>query len=108
MDELDVVNVRQIQAVFGSFKTIVSQMEQDVEHKLRTKYTLIDRTDPAAVAAAQKAGVVFDDNGGGTYVGDVDGQGFGLGVAPSSAKPTHSSIVSAKKMKGKKGKDRAR
>ncbi|XP_071791906.1 kinesin-like protein KIF9 isoform X2 [Asterias amurensis] len=107
VDELDVVNVRQIQAVFSSFKTIVSQMEQDVEHKLRGKYTLIDRTDPEAVAAAQKAGVVFDDNGGGTFVGDVDGQGFGLGVAPSSAKPTHSSIVSAKKTKAKKGKDRA-
>ena len=55
-----------------------------------------------------RAGVVFDDNGGATYVGEVDGQGFGLGVAPSSAKPTHSAIVSAKKAKSKKGKDRAR
>ncbi|XP_022112111.1 kinesin-like protein KIF9 isoform X2 [Acanthaster planci] len=107
IDELDVVNVRQIQTVFTSFKSMVGQMEQDVEARLRSKYTLIDRMDPAAVAAAQKAGVVFDDNGGATYVGEVDGQGFGLGVAPSSAKPTHSAIVSAKKAKSKRGKDRA-
>jgi kinesin family protein 6/9 len=54
IDELDVVNVRQIQAVFGSFKALVGHMEGDVEQRLRSKYTLIDRMDPAAVAAAQK------------------------------------------------------
>lgn len=30
------------------------QMERDVEEKLRQKFTLIDRTDPAAIAAAQQ------------------------------------------------------
>lgn len=29
-------------------------MEADVEQKLREKYTLIDKTDPAAIAAAQQ------------------------------------------------------
>ena len=29
-------------------------MEKDVEERLRQKFTLIDRTDPAAIAAAQQ------------------------------------------------------
>ena len=54
LDELDIVNIRQIQTIFGTFKKLVGQMESDVESRLRAKYTLIDRSDPAAIAAAQK------------------------------------------------------
>ena len=54
LDELDIVNIRQIQSVFGRFKKVVGQMEADVEVRLRAKYTVIDMSDPAAVAAAQK------------------------------------------------------
>ena len=54
-----------------------------------------------------QAGVVFDEHGNANYVGDVDGQGFGLGMAPASAKPTHSAVASAKK-RGRKSKDRSR
>ncbi|XP_077997452.1 kinesin-like protein KIF9 [Glandiceps talaboti] len=107
LDEVDIINVRQIQAVFGAFKTIVTQMETDVEARLRGKFTLIDRTDPNAVAAAQKAGVVFDENGEATYVGDMDRTSFGLGVAPSSSKPASSSVVAARKVKSRKSKERA-
>ncbi|KAJ8019432.1 Kinesin-like protein KIF9 [Holothuria leucospilota] len=106
LEEIDIVNIRQIQAVFDSFKTIVSQMETEVETRLRSKYTLIDHSDPGAVASAQKAGVVFDQDSGAQFVGEVDGQGFGLGSAPASAKPVHSAVVSAKKAKSKKGKER--
>lgn len=56
----------------------------------------------------QQAGVVFDQDGGAQFVGEVDGQGFGLGSAPASAKPVHSAVVSAKKAKSKKGKERGR
>ncbi|XP_072047757.1 kinesin-like protein KIF9 [Amphiura filiformis] len=106
LDELDIVNIRQIQNIFGTFKKLVGQMEMDVEARLRAKYTMIDRSDPAAIAAAQRAGVVFDEHGGASYVGDVDGQGFGLGMAPASAKPTHSAVASAKK-RGRRSKDRS-
>ncbi|XP_071822344.1 kinesin-like protein KIF9 isoform X2 [Apostichopus japonicus] len=106
LEDIDVVNVRQVQAVFDTFKNIVVQMENDVENRLRTKYTLIDHSDPGAVATAQKAGVIFDEDGGAQYVGEVDGQGFGLGSAPTSAKPVHSAVVSAKKAKSRKGKER--
>ena len=54
LDEIDVVNVRQIQSIFHTFKSMVNQMETEVEGRLRQKFTLIDRMDPNAVAAAQK------------------------------------------------------
>ncbi|XP_041878225.1 kinesin-like protein KIF9 isoform X1 [Corvus kubaryi] len=38
--EIDIVNVRQIQEVFRQFKVIVSQQEEEVEFRLRSKYGL--------------------------------------------------------------------
>ncbi|KAK1173770.1 kinesin-like protein KIF9 isoform X1 [Acipenser oxyrinchus oxyrinchus] len=98
-DEIEIVNIRQIQEVFAQFKVVLHQQEQEIEAKIRQKYTLIDRSDSAAIAAAVKAGHPVD------MVGEVDGQGFGIGVAPSAAKHSGSSIVSAKKAKMKKGKE---
>ena len=40
-----------------------SQMEKDLEEKLRAKYTLVDKTDPAAIAAAQQVGVSLEPCG---------------------------------------------
>nr|XP_042716435.1 kinesin-like protein KIF9 isoform X7 [Chrysemys picta bellii] len=94
-DDIDIMNIRQIQEVFNQFKVILSQQEQEVEARLRNKYTLIDKGDFAAITAAQKAGLVDAE---GHLVGEVDGQGFGIGVAPLS-KP------GGKKVKAKKAKE---
>ncbi|NXH81241.1 KIF9 protein, partial [Edolisoma coerulescens] len=40
--EINIVNVRQIQEVFRQFKVIVSQQEEEVECRLRSKYGLRD------------------------------------------------------------------
>ncbi|XP_046496362.1 kinesin-like protein KIF9 [Equus quagga] len=92
LDEIDIINLRQIQEVFNQFRVVLSQQEQEVECALRRKYTLIDKNDFAAISAVQKAGLMDVD---GHLVGEPDGQGFGLGVAPFSAKP-------GKKAKSKK------
>ncbi|XP_059795456.1 kinesin-like protein KIF9 isoform X2 [Balaenoptera ricei] len=92
LDEIDIINLRQIQEVFNQFRVVLSQQEQEVESALRRKYTLIDKDDFAAISAVQKAGLVDVD---GHLVGEPDGQGFGLGVAPSSTRP-------GKKSKSKK------
>ncbi|KAM6421833.1 kinesin-like protein KIF9 [Rhynochetos jubatus] len=84
IDEIDVVNVRQVREVFKQFKLLVSQQEREVEARLRSKYALIDKNDFAALAAAQKAGVVDVD---GHLVQEEDGQVFGTGTAPFS--PRH-------------------
>ncbi|XP_074802557.1 kinesin-like protein KIF9 isoform X2 [Natator depressus] len=90
-----IMNIRQIQEVFNQFKVILSQQEQEVEARLRNKYTLIDKSDFAAITAAQKAGLVDAE---GHLVGEVDGQGFGIGVAPLSKH-------GGKKVKAKKAKE---
>uniref|UniRef100_A0A8D2DL10 Kinesin-like protein n=1 Tax=Sciurus vulgaris TaxID=55149 RepID=A0A8D2DL10_SCIVU len=92
LDEIDIINLRQIQEVFNQFRVILSQQEQEVEAALRRKYTLIDKNDFATISAVQKAGLM-DVNG--HLVGEPDGQGFGLGIAPFSTKP-------GKKSKSKK------
>ncbi|XP_074757157.1 kinesin-like protein KIF9 isoform X3 [Athene noctua] len=73
IDEIDIVNIRQVQEVFRQFKLILSQQEREVEARLRSKYTLIDKNDFAAVAAVHKAGVVAVD---GHLVPEENGQHF--------------------------------
>ncbi|XP_078206797.1 kinesin-like protein KIF9 isoform X16 [Callithrix jacchus] len=92
LDEIDIINLRQIKEVFNQFRVVLSQQEQEVESTLRRKYTLIDKNDFAAISAVQKAGLVDVD---GHLVGEPEGQSFGLGVAPFSNKP-------GKKAKSKK------
>ncbi|XP_066483762.1 kinesin-like protein KIF9 isoform X1 [Tiliqua scincoides] len=96
IDDLDIVSLRQIHEVFNQFKMILSQQEQEVESRLRSKYTLIDKNDYATLSVVQKAGLVDSE---GHLVGEVDGQGFGIGVAPFSSKP------GGKRAKAKKGKE---
>ncbi|XP_059965407.1 kinesin-like protein KIF9 isoform X3 [Mesoplodon densirostris] len=90
--DAEIINLRQIQEVFNQFRVVLSQQEQEVESTLRKKYTLIDKNDFAAISAVQKAGLMDVD---GHLVGEPDGQGFGLGVAPFSTRP-------GKKSKSKK------
>ncbi|XP_028641236.1 kinesin-like protein KIF9 [Grammomys surdaster] len=84
LDEIDIINLRQIQEVFNQFRVVLSQQEQEVESALRRKYTLIDKNDFAAISAVQKAGLMDVEV---QLVGEPDGQSFGLGVAPFSVKP---------------------
>nr|XP_020633237.1 kinesin-like protein KIF9 isoform X1 [Pogona vitticeps]XP_020633238.1 kinesin-like protein KIF9 isoform X1 [Pogona vitticeps]XP_020633239.1 kinesin-like protein KIF9 isoform X1 [Pogona vitticeps] len=96
IDELDIMSVRQIHEVFNQFKMILSQQEQEVEARLRSKYTLIDKNDFATLSVVQKAGLVDAE---GHLVGELDGQSFGIGAAPSSSKP------GGRRAKAKKGKE---
>ena len=43
LDEIDLVNVRQIKEIFAQFKAVVNTMEADVEVKLREKLALQDK-----------------------------------------------------------------
>ncbi|XP_069634510.1 kinesin-like protein KIF9 isoform X1 [Haliaeetus albicilla] len=83
IDEIDIVNIRQVREVFKQFKLIVSQQEREVEARLRSKYALIDKNDFAAVAAVQKAGVVDVD---GHLVREEDGQASGTRTTPFSSR----------------------
>uniref|UniRef100_A0A8B9PLN7 Kinesin-like protein n=1 Tax=Apteryx owenii TaxID=8824 RepID=A0A8B9PLN7_APTOW len=78
IDEIDSSLTTMLRAFFSP-----SQQEQEVEARLRSKYALIDKNDFAAVAAAQKAGLVDVD---GLVVGEMDGQDSGTEAAPFSSK----------------------
>ncbi|KAM6283120.1 kinesin-like protein KIF9 [Porphyrio hochstetteri] len=83
IDEIDVLNVRQVQEVFKQFKLIVRQQEHEVEARLHSKYLLIDKNNFAALAALQKAGVVNVD---GHLVLEEDVQDSGSRTTPASAR----------------------
>ncbi|NXW58540.1 KIF9 protein, partial [Eurystomus gularis] len=79
IDEIDIVNVRQVQEVFKQFKQIVRQQEREAEARLRSECILIDKNDFATVAALQKMGVVDAD---GHLVWKEDGRDLGTRTAP--------------------------
>uniref|UniRef100_A0A8V1A923 Kinesin-like protein n=1 Tax=Gallus gallus TaxID=9031 RepID=A0A8V1A923_CHICK len=62
IDEIDIMNFRQVQEVFRQFKLIVRKQADEVETRLRSKYVLIDRNDFATISAAQKVGIVDVDH----------------------------------------------
>ena len=83
-------------------------MEREIEDKLRSRYTLLDKSDPVAIATAQEAGIPVGDDG--ELVGESDRQSFGVGPASPTSKPAQSAVVNARKKDAKKvkGKERGR
>ncbi|NXW81937.1 KIF9 protein, partial [Alopecoenas beccarii] len=98
IDEIDIVNVRQIQEVFKQFKLILSQQEHEVEARLRSEYVLIDKNDFAAVAAIQKTRVADVD---GHLVQEERGRALGIRTSPSLSRR-------GKKKKTRKSKEQPR
>ncbi|XP_030900458.2 kinesin-like protein KIF9 [Melopsittacus undulatus] len=80
IDEIDILNLRQIQEVFKQFKLILSQQECEVEERLRSKYALIDKNDFVTIAALHKAGAVDVD---GHLVQEEDEQALDTRAGPS-------------------------
>jgi hypothetical protein len=76
-------------------------MEKDVEQRLRDKYALIDKNDVDQLAEAQKNGLTLNDEG---LMGDTDGQGFGVGIAPKDSRVGKNELLKiTKKNRSKAG-----
>lgn len=73
-------------------------MEKDVESRLREKFALIDKGDPDQIAEAQKAGLNINDD----VVGDLDGTGFGIGLAGKDSKASKGDLLKATNKKRSK------
>jgi len=52
--EIDVDNLRYVNAVFAQFRSVVAEMEKDVNDQLKRKYVLLDRTDSETIMVLQK------------------------------------------------------
>ncbi|XP_067887611.1 kinesin-like protein KIF9 isoform X2 [Heterodontus francisci] len=94
LDEINITNFRQLRESFAQFKIILQQQGQEVETALRKKYILIDKMNKATSYAPEPAVTETAEE---VQVGEVSGEGFGIGLAPTSAK--------AKKLKTKKSKE---
>ncbi|XP_078072028.1 kinesin-like protein KIF9 [Mustelus asterias] len=94
LEEINITNLRQLRESFAQFKIILQQQGQEIETALRKKYILIDKMNRATSYTPEP---VVAETAEETPVGEVSGEGFGIGQAPASAK--------AKKLKSKKSKD---
>lgn len=104
LNDIELVNVRQIKETFAQFRVIVNSMESEIEGKLRQKFVLQEREGPTSAAGGKPGTIQGDDSG---LVGEVDGQGFGVGVAPPGVKTNVSTLVGTRKVKSRgKGKER--
>eukprot|EP00736_Rhodelphis_marinus_P013962 Rmarinus@m.10756 len=93
IEEIDVVNLRQIRETFMQFKVILnnmrSQVEDEVRQKLITEGVMASSGHIGSIAGDHRGSVPDTDGPGeNVEVGDVgEGGGFGVGVAPPAAKP---------------------
>ncbi|XP_059829987.1 kinesin-like protein KIF9 isoform X4 [Hypanus sabinus] len=94
IEEINITNVRQLRESFAQFKIILQQQEQDIEAALRRRYILIDKNSKSSDLPADPVDHKLSVE---SQVGDLSGEGFGIGLAPTSAK--------AKKLKNKKNKE---
>ena len=85
IEELEVLNLRQVKEYFLQFKLYIRNIESEVKEKLKGEYSLQPK-DGAAAGAGGAAGVETSTGDG---VGQIDrGDGFAVGVAPSGAVPS--------------------
>ncbi|XP_078254470.1 kinesin-like protein KIF9 [Rhinoraja longicauda] len=104
VDEINITNVRQLRETFAQFKVILQQQEQEIEASLRMKYILIDKVNRETSYTADPMGLLNSEE---SQVGELMGEGFGIGLAPTSAKAKRLKIKRSKDVTGLTKKDRA-
>ncbi|XP_041923867.1 kinesin-like protein KIF9 isoform X1 [Alosa sapidissima] len=97
LEEISIVNIRQVKEAFKQFKLAVQQQEQKVRDELSQNYSLVEKPQSTPGAAADKA------RGAMGTMGEVEGCGFGVGVATSSQR--HTDAHNTSKNRTKKGKE---
>lgn len=74
--EIDVNNLRQVNAVFSQFRNVVRAMEDETMSRLRQKYVLLDKSHSDVMAAIQKSGIPLDEEG--NYINMTEGTSGGV------------------------------
>ncbi|CAF2794309.1 unnamed protein product [Rotaria sp. Silwood2] len=81
LDEIEIQNVRQVQAVLNTLKNVCRATEKDVEKKYRDRYVLTDKHDYDQQDGQKMSGASQGASTMGGTAGELDGQSFGLGTA---------------------------
>ncbi|KAL2085638.1 hypothetical protein ACEWY4_018958 [Coilia grayii] len=100
LEEISIVNMRQVKEVFKQFKLALQQQEQKVRDELSQNYSLVEKPQSSPGAVAAKASLPRGPMG---TAGEMDGHGFGVGLASSSQK--HIDGHSPSKTRTKKAKE---
>jgi len=106
--EIEIVNMRQVNQVFEHFKTLVRQAEKEND-ELRVKIAALNEDTNSigekSVPGSSQQNAKPSQSNELQLVGETDGQNFGVGIAPSSARaPNVHSTVASKRTKSRKGK----
>lgn len=89
IEELEILNVRQVREYFLQFKLYIRNIESEVKEKLKSEYNL-----QAKGGAGDTVAGVTSQTSMGEGVGQIDrGDGFAVGVAPSGAVPSDIAAV---------------
>ncbi|KAL3901744.1 MAG: hypothetical protein SGCHY_000372 [Lobulomycetales sp.] len=92
IDEIEVINLRQIRELFNGFKNMVRVAELDADdrgHKLiasQSNLAAATATNAPSSAATDSKNIITAASNEVEGVGDIDGGGFGIGMAPKNAK----------------------
>ncbi|CAF0759156.1 unnamed protein product [Rotaria sp. Silwood1] len=81
LDEIEVKNLRQVQAIFNVFRNICRATEKDTEKKHHDRHVLSDRYEYEQQDNQKMFNVNQGMNSMGGTAGDLDGQNFALGTA---------------------------
>ncbi|CAF1205076.1 unnamed protein product [Adineta ricciae] len=93
LDEIQVRNIRQVQAAFNSFKTICRNTEKDVDKKYRDRYVVAEKQDYEH-QDSQKLSVVSQSTSNLTgTAGELDGQSFALGTVPKEQRVNKEGLI---------------
>lgn len=81
LDEIEIQNVRQVQAVFNALKNICRSTEKDAEKKYRERYVPTDKNDYDQQDGQKALGASQGPNSASGTAGELDGQSFSIGTA---------------------------
>jgi len=99
VEEIDIVNTRQVHEVFTQFKIMVNELETEMERRLKEAPAVVKAPEPVVKTNEKPAPSTIKTN----VVGESDGSSFNVGKSNKiAAQP--SAIVNARK-KGRKRKD---
>ncbi|CAF1183759.1 unnamed protein product, partial [Didymodactylos carnosus] len=90
LDEVEIKNVRQVQAVFNTLKNICKTTDKEVEKKYRERYVLIDKNEYDQTDGQKIPG---PSQSGAGLTGELDGQNFGIGNAPKDSRASKEQLL---------------
>ncbi|CAF3904181.1 unnamed protein product [Adineta steineri] len=103
VDEIQVKNIRQVQAAFNSFKTICRTTEKDVEKKYRDRFVTPDKHEYDHQDSQKMSNVSQATSSINGTAGELDGQNFALGTVSKDQRVNKDALLKMTRNKRQAG-----